>query len=195
MSEDINAPRQLSRHETHDLSMIIKERTKVLTRAAEAQAAACMADFERKLEAMFAWDNDETWRKAAGNAQAAVDQVRDIVAEKYEALGIPRIFAPDVGISFTGRGPSALNHRRAEMRSIAKTSVDAMLKAAITTIERQGLDLRTKVVSMGLLSDDARLFLESLAPVEETMRNLDFKEIELRLEKEHEQRRLRGGYG
>jgi len=177
--------------------MIIKDRTKVLLRAADAQAAACLADFETKLESMFAWDTDETWRKAAGDAQAAVDAMRDRVAEKYESLGIPRIFAPDVGINFTGRGPAALNHRREEMRRIARASVEAMRKAAITKIEQQGLELRTKVVSMGLLSEDAKLFLDSLAPVEESMRNLDFKEIELRLEKEHQQRladRRRFGY-
>ena len=41
--------RKLSRNETHDLSMIIKDRTKVLRAHAEEQAAACMADFERQM--------------------------------------------------------------------------------------------------------------------------------------------------
>src|SRR5262249_13787020 len=68
-------PRKLSRSETHDLSMIIKDRTKVLLRAADAQAAACAADFEKKLDEMFSWDTDETWRRAAENAQGAVDEV------------------------------------------------------------------------------------------------------------------------
>ena len=53
-----------------------------------------------------------------------------------------------------------------------------MTKAAITKIEKQALDLRTQVVGMGLLSADAKMFLESLAPVEEWMRALDFGEIE-----------------
>ena len=67
-------------------------------------------------------------------------------------------------------------------------------------IEKQALDLRTQVVGMGLLSADAKLFLESLAPIEENMRALDFAEIEKRLEKEQQlrledRRRLYGGGG
>ena len=41
----------LSRTEKNDLVMIIKDRTKVLKAYAEERAAACMADFERKLAA------------------------------------------------------------------------------------------------------------------------------------------------
>jgi hypothetical protein len=81
---------------------------------------------------------------------------------------------------------------------VAKTSIDAMTKAAITRIEKQALDLRTEVVGMGLLSSDAKMFLESLAPVEDSMRALDFSEIEKKLEKEQQlrladRRRLYGG--
>ena len=90
------------------------------------------------------------------------------------------------------------SYRRNELRRVAKASIDAMTKAAITKIEKQALDLRTQVVGMGLLSPDAKLFLESLAPVEESMRALDFGEIERKLEKEQQlrladRRRLYGG--
>ena len=37
---------------------------------------------------------------------------------------------------------------------------------------------------MGLLSDEAKAFLENLPPIEETMRELDFAEIEQKLERE-----------
>ena len=57
-------PRRLSRNETHDLSMIIKDRAKVLKAHAEEQAAACMADFETKMATIYTWDQDETWKKA-----------------------------------------------------------------------------------------------------------------------------------
>ena len=90
------------------------------------------------------------------------------------------------------------SYRRNELRRVAKASIDAMTKAAITKIGKQALDLRTQVVGMGLLSPDAKLFLESLAPVEESMRALDFGEIERKLEKEQQlrladRRRLYGG--
>lgn len=180
--------RQLSRTETHDLSMIIKDRTKVLRAHAEEQAAACMADFETKMATIYTFDQDDVWRKATEEARKVVEQSRDEIAKRCRDLGIPKSFAPDIGISWQGRGENAMTQRRAELRRVAKTSIEAMTKAAITKIEKQSLDLRTQIVSMGLLSPDAKVFLESLAPVEEAMRSLDFGEIERRLEKEQQLR-------
>src|SRR5690348_17862115 len=183
-----SAARQLSRNETHDLSMIIKDRTKVLKAHAEEQAAACLADFERQLAAIYSWDHDEVWKKATEEAQKVCHEVQNKIAKRCEELGIPRTFAPQIGIAWQGRGENASRERRTELRRVAKTSVDAMLKAAVTKIEHQSLDLRTQVVSMGLLSAEAKLFLESLAPVTEAMRSLDFHDIEKKLEREQQQR-------
>ena len=69
-----------------------------------------------------------------------------------------------------------------------------MTKSAITKIEKQSLELRTQVVAMGLLSAEAKMFLESLAPIDEAMRSLDFHEVERKLEAEQATRRRIGGY-
>lgn len=196
MTED--APRKLSRNETHDLSMIIKDRTKVLRAHAEEQAAACLADFETKMATVYTFDQDEVWKTATEEAQRVVSESQKAIAKRCKELGIPATFAPSISASWAGRGENMLADRRAELRRVAKASIDAMTKAAITKIEKQALDLRTQVVGMGLLSPDAKLFLESLAPVEETMRALDFGEIERKLEREQQarhadRRRLYGG--
>ena len=183
-----DAPRRLSRNETHDLSMIIKDRTKVLKAHAEEQAAQCMADFERKLAATFQWDQDETWKAAAEKARGVIIEAQETIAKRCEELGIPKSFAPSIGLTWQGRGENATTQRRVELRRVAKSSIEAMTKSAITKIEKQSLDLRTQVVGMGLLSSDAKMFLESLAPVEDAMRNLDFGEIERQLEKEQQLR-------
>jgi len=199
MDEPMNLPpRQLSRSETHDLGMIIRDRGKVLKAHAEAQAAACMADFESKMAAEYTYDQDPVWKKAAAKAQDVVNQAQDEIMKRCEELGIPRVFAPSVGLAWNGRGENALAMRRLELRRVAKSAIDAMVKAAITNVEKQSLNLRTQVVAMGLLSADARLFLESLAPIEESMRSLDFAEIERKLDAEQQlrvadHRRLYGG--
>ena len=191
-------PRKLSRNETHDLSMIIKDRTKVLRAHAEEQAAACLADFESKMATVYTFDQDAVWKKATDAAQRVVSESQMLIAKRCKELGIPASFAPSISASWQGRGENMLAARRSELRRVAKASIDAMTKAAITKIEKQALDLRTQVVGMGLLSPDAKLFLESLAPVEESMRALDFGEIERKLEKEQQlrladRRRLYGG--
>ena len=182
--------RVLSRNETHDLSMIIKDRAKVLKAHAEEQAAQCTADFEQKLAAVYSWDQDEIWRAATEEAQKVIADCQAKIAARCAKLGIPKSFAPAVGMSWSGRGENALNARRVELRRVAKTSIEAMMKAAITKIEKQSLELRTQVVALGLLSDAARFFLESLASVDEAMHTVDFAEIEQKLAREQQHRRL-----
>ena len=178
--------------------MIIRDRTKVLRAHAEEQAAACLADFESKMATVYTFDQDAVWKKATDAAQRVVSESQMLIAKRCKELGIPASFAPSISASWQGRGENMLAARRSELRRVAKASIDAMTKAAITKIEKQALDLRTQVVGMGLLSPDAKLFLESLAPVEESMRALDFGEIERKLEKEQQlrladRRRLYGG--
>lgn len=190
-------PRALSRNETHDLGMIIKDRGKVLKAYAEEQAAACLADFEKKLATVYSFDQDEVWKAATAAAEKVVRESQDKVAKRCRELGIPKTFAPQIGMTWQGRGENALASRRTELRRVATTSIAAMTKAAITKIEKQSLELRTQVVAMGLFSADAKVFLESLAPVEEAMRALDFAEMEQKLEREQQQRlsdRRRLGY-
>ena len=182
--------RVLSRNETHDLSMIIKDRAKVLKAHAEEQAAQCTADFEQKLAAVYSWDQDEIWRAATEEAQKVIADCQAKIAARCAKLGIPKSFAPAIGMSWSGRGENALNARRVELRRVAKTSIEAMMKAAITKIEKQSLELRTQVVALGLLSDAARFFLESLASVDEAMHTVDFAEIEQKWAREQQHRRL-----
>ena len=80
--------RKLSRNETHDLSMIIKDRTKVLRARAEEQAAACMVVFDKKLAAVYSFDQDEVWKHAAEAAHEAVKAAQEIVAKRCEEMGI-----------------------------------------------------------------------------------------------------------
>lgn len=180
--------RKLSRQETHDLSMIIKDRTKVLRAHADEQAAACMADFETKMATIYKFDQDDVWKQATEEAQKVVNESQSKIAKRCKELGIPQAFAPSISASWQGRGENMLTSRRAELRRVAKASIEAMTKAAITKIEKQSLDLRAQVVGMGLLSADAKMFLESLAPIEDSMRSLDFGEIERKLDGEKQKR-------
>jgi hypothetical protein len=174
--------RALSRHETHDLGMIIKDRAKVLKAHVEHQAAIVMADFEKKLAASYSFDQDEVWKSAWAEAEKVARECQARIVERCEQMGIPRSFAPGLGLSWHGRGENGVRDRQVELRRVAKSSVEEMSKHAILKIERQSLDLRTQVVALGLLSDEAKLFLDSLAPVEEAMAMLEFAEIEKRLE-------------
>lgn len=186
--------RKLSRQETHDLGQIIKERTKVLEAHAEEQAQRCMADFEKKVATIYAYDQDEVWKEATEVAMAEVKKAQEKIEARCKKLGIPNDLAPQLQLSWNGRGQMKTAERRAELRRVAKAEVEAMKAAAMTKIRKQSLDLRTQVVAMGLLTPEATMFLESLAPVEEAMTGIDFAAIETKLLAQKQATR-RLGYG
>lgn len=174
-------PRKLSRQETHDLGQIIKERTKVLEAHADEQAAACLADFERKLSTIYEYDQDEIWKEVTEKAMEHVRIAQERIEKQCEKRGIPKELAPRLGLTWEGRGQMKAASRRDELRRVAKAEIEAMKKAARTKIQKQSLDLRTQVVAMGLMTPEATMFLESLAPVEDAMTSLDFGAIETKM--------------
>lgn len=178
---DAAPPRPLSRQEAHDLGQIIKERTKVLEAHADEQAAHCMADFERKLATIYSYDSDEVWKEATEKALKEVEAAQAKIDERCRKMGIPKDLSPRLQLSWEGRGQMKTAQRRDEMRRVAKREVEAMKAAAVTKIRRQSLDLRTQVVSMGLMTPDAKMFLESLAPVDDMMRAIEFTAIEAKV--------------
>lgn len=188
--------RALARHETHDLGMIIKERAKVLISHVASQKAAMLADFEQKIAAVYSFDQDAVWQEAMQIATEAAKKAQEMVAQRCEERGIPKPFAPGLQVYWHGRGENAVKERRDELRRVAKAQIEAMGAAAEVKINQEALDLRTQVVAMGLLSDAAAEFLQSLAPVERSMQQLNLQDIEKKLTEEQAARRKRigGGY-
>jgi len=189
----LEVSRRLTRQETHDLSMIIRDRTKVLKAHASEQAAACLADFERQMASVYSFDDDEVWQKAKRDVQRVAEEAAEKIAERCKDLGIPARFAPSLQVLWHGRGENGIGARRMELRRVAQASIAAMQKAAETRIEKQSLDLRTQVVALGVLSEDAKMFLESLASVDDAMQAISFKDIERRVDSQRDSRRLSYG--
>lgn len=185
----MSEPRKLSRNETHDLGMIIKDRSKVLKAHIDAEKATVLADFEKQIAAVYEFDHDDIWKAATIKAMEVVKEAQEIIAKRCEEMGIPKTFAPSLHASWQGRGENMMKDRRAELRRVAKAEVEAMAARAIVKVERESLDLRTQVVAMGLLSPEATTFLNTLKPVEEIMPRLDFANVEQKLAVEQSSRK------
>ena len=74
--------RKLSRNETHDLGMIIKDRAKVLKAHVEHQSAVVLADFEKQLAAVYSFDQDEVWKEATERAVKVVAEAQEKIAKR-----------------------------------------------------------------------------------------------------------------
>ncbi len=167
----------MTRAERTDLGALIRRREKLLKTAAKQRALELMADFERKISAVFSYDDDETWKAAYASAEQAVDEAKVVIAQRCRELGIPPEFAPDIDVAWYRRGENAASQRRTELRRVAKTEIDALEAHAKTEIERVSVEQQTALISDGLPSDAAQAFLAQMPTAENLMPVLDIEQI------------------
>jgi hypothetical protein len=167
----------MTKGERDELQRLVRQREKVLKSAAKQRSAELIADFENQLGARYSFDDDKIWAEATKIAQQEIDRAETKIAARAAELGIPKEFAPSIGLHWYDRGENAVEKRRAELRKIATTRVAAIEAKAIVEIELQSVDAQTQIAQAGLTSEAARAFLERLRPVEALMPKLSFEEI------------------
>jgi hypothetical protein len=175
---DIVTQQPMTKSEREDLAKLIRNREKVLKAAAAQRSAELLAEFEQQMASVYSYDQDEVWKQAVAAAQHAVKDARQRIVSRCEELGIPPRFAPDISLSWHGRGENAVNERRAELRAVAKTRIAAVEKAACTKIEMSCLDMQTQVLAHGLSSAAAIEFFDNMPKVEVLMPSLEMHSIE-----------------
>ena len=177
----------LTKSERTDLLRVARLRTKVARTAVEQRAAELMADFERQLASIYHFDQDATWRAAYRKAQEVVEEARSKIADRCAELGIPKEFAPGLDLGWYGRGGNASASRRAELRKVAVTRIEAKKREAYAQIERHSAEIQTELLAIGM-SADARRLLDSMPTAATLLPTLTVSEAELLL---LEQRRSR----
>jgi hypothetical protein len=160
------------------LGRLVRQREKVLKSAAKQRSAELIADFENQMGAEYSFDQDEVWAVAAQAAKREVAKAQERVAARCAELGIPKRFAPSLGLHWTGRGyDNAIERRKAELRKMATSRVEAIERKAITEIEMQCLEAQTQLALAALTSQAARSFIDKLPDIETLMPRLSFAEI------------------
>jgi hypothetical protein len=168
----------MSKGERDDLQRLIRQREKVLKSAAKQRSSELIADFENQMGQQYRFDQDEIWARATKAAEREVQKAQSQVAARCRELGIPDQFAPSLELNWCHRGyDNALDKRRAELRVMAKTQIEAIERKAITEIELSCLKAQEQIAMAGLTSDAARTFIETLPSIERLMPALTFAEI------------------
>jgi hypothetical protein len=168
----------MTRSEREDLQRLVRQREKVLTSAAKQRSAELLADFENQMGQEYSFDQDAVWAEAARLAQAEVDKAEARVAARCAELGIPKQFAPGLTLRWHHRGyDNMVEERRAELRRMAKTRIEALEKKAITEIAVAGVEAQTKLARAGLTSEAALAFIDKLPALEALMPGLSFEAI------------------
>lgn len=178
----------MSRAERSELGQLIRKRERVMKSAASERSAQILAEFDRQSAAIYAYDDDAVWKKAAEAAKAAVADAQIVIEMRCKELGIPPEFAPGLSVGWYGRGQNAAADRRSELRRLAKSRIEAIEKEAVTKIERLSLTAQTEVIASGLESDAARNFLESMPALEKLMPQIDVGEVKALIDAKHAKR-------
>ena len=157
---------------------------------AEERSALLLAEFDAQSAKIHHYDDDAVWKQVHADAEAAVEQARQQIADRCKQLGIPEEFAPDLSFGWYGRGHNAVASRRTELRRAAKSRIEAMEKEAVTRIERLSLDAQTAVLASGLETDAAKQFLASMPDMAALMPPIEIGEIQSLVESRRATNRL-----
>ena len=164
--------------ERASLLVLIRQRERVAKADVQERAAVMLADFERKLAAIYYTEDHPAWKAAHEAAKAAVADARQRVAEVCRDLGIPKAFAPDLSAGWYGRGANASAERRAELRRVAKAEIDVSVKKGQAAIARASVEFQTRIVSAGLTSEAAHALLTELPKPEQLLPPIDLQSLE-----------------
>jgi hypothetical protein len=181
---------RMTKGERTELLSLVKKREKVMKSQAEERSALLLAEFDAQSAKIHHYDDDVVWKQVHADAEAAVEQARQQVAERCKQLGIPEEFAPDLSFGWFGRGHNAVASRRQELRRAAKSRVEALEKEAITKIERLSLQAQTDILARGLETQAAKKFLESMPDMKALMPPIEIGEIQNLIETRKAQGRL-----
>jgi len=121
----------ITKTEQGDLQRLINRREKVLKQVASARSAELMADFEQQMAAEYSFDDRQVWEEAARNGRAAIEEANEKIAEECARLGIPHQFAPHLTFGWAGKGENMIAERRAELRRVAQTRIQAIEARAV----------------------------------------------------------------
>lgn len=166
------ADSKMTKAERDELARLLKARARVAKSVVEQRAAELLADAEQQLATRYKID-DAAWVDLTGAAEQAVKDADAKLARRCRALGIPEEFRPRIDFSWYSRGENAWKERRAELRKVAQTRIDAMAKQARVAIETRELDGLAMLAAGALESAGAQEFLASLPAVETLMPVLD----------------------
>lgn len=168
----------MTRSEREDLQRLVRQREKVQKSAAKARSTELLADFENQMAASYSFDDDANWAAAAKAAEVEVAKAQERVAAHCRELGIPKQFAPSLGLTWRHRGyGNLIKERRDELRRAAQSQIAALEQQALVKIEQASVEAQTEIAIAGLTSAAARAFVERLPTVESLMPVLSYQEL------------------
>jgi hypothetical protein len=162
--------------ERSKLIKLTEQRARLAKNAATQRAADLMADVEQQLATEYSFTDDGAFQDAYALAEKSVKDANKKIAARCAELGIPQKFQPRIREYWFPRGENMAKERRAELRKVAQTRIDAMKRRAMVDIEQKSLEVQERLIVDSLESDDAKAFMQSIPTVDRLMPTLSLAE-------------------
>jgi hypothetical protein len=169
---------KMTKADRENLLKIARLRERVTKSGLLEAGAQLLVDLDKQLEATYHFDQDQVWQESLAIATQAAKEAQAKVKERCRELGIPDRFAPSIyRPGWCSTGQQATKERRTELRQLARTQIDAMIKAGKRKVEEASLDVQTRIIASGL-TEQAKEFLEAMPTPEQLMPRLSLGELE-----------------
>lgn len=160
----------ITKRERTELRSLIRQRFRVLRADVDQRGAEMFAELEDRMNERYA-DEDKDWGDVAftiGEAsreanRKANDAVRGLVGR--DGWPDEHSLVRAVDISQVRRAVATPTPDRAQLRRQGQAHIEATIKAAQLSLDRQEVDLLTRLASGALESDEARAFLGEIPTV------------------------------
>jgi hypothetical protein len=160
----------ITKGERTELRSLIRQRFRVLRADVSQREAELFAELEDRMNERYA-DDDKAWADVAfiiGEAQReanrkANDAVRGLVGR--DGWPDEHSLVRAVDIASVRRAVATPAPERAQLRRQGQAHIEATIKGAQLSLDRQEVDLLTRLASGALESDEARAFLGEIPTV------------------------------
>jgi hypothetical protein len=173
---------EMKKTERAELASVVRMRARVARADIDANKAKLLADFEEQIATKYAAD-DERWAQATAAAKRALAEAEKEVQRVCDQAGVPREFRPSMHMWWSSRGENASSERRAELRRVASSRLDAQTRRAKIEVDRAEASLRGELAAAALTSEQAKAWLERLPSVDELMPRLRLPEVEVEVDR------------
>ena len=155
----------ITKGERVELRSLIRQRFKVLRADVGQRQAELAAELEEHIAARFAQD-DKAWADAMYLIEEAAREANRKANDVLRGLAVS-------GLNLDGRDFMVIQARtlskptqeRTDLRRQGATRIEATIKAALLQLDRQEVDLLTRLAQGALESEEARAFLGEIPTV------------------------------
>ncbi len=164
----------MTRAERLELAKLVRLRANVAKKDIEQRQAQLVADFEEQLAAVYQ-SSHEAWADVTAVANKLVAEADAEISRRCRELGLREKNRPSLSLFWHARGESADRERRAELRKVAQTKLEASARAAKVEIDRSAATLLT---AGALESSEAKGFLDAMPSIDQLMPGLTVGELD-----------------